>query len=274
MAGIYSPDVKNYLVGRGFALFKQDGTSQFVHLGNCPKITYTTAVTTLPHFSVMAGTRVQDYSVILQKGGKLAVTMEERTMNNLLLFFLGSPIPHGSSAIEMAIYGQLAQISGAFRFIASNDVGPRWYFDLSRVLIAPTGGMEFIDETTWGNFVVQMEHVIDDSGQFGTMQLQPPVSAIAPQNVLPPFIVGSLSETTQPFAPTHGELLTCNVGGWIAMNSTTFQWSSGGSPVSGATQKTYTVQSGDIGKTIVCTVTGSNVNGTLTVPTPATLVCV
>lgn len=270
MAGVYAPDVQNYIVARGFATFKQDGTSAFVHLGNCPKVTYTTEVTVLPHFSVMAGTRVQDFSVILQKGGKMAVTMEERTLNNLLMFFLGSQVSHGHQP-SLAIYGQLAQIQGEFKFWSTNDVGPRWYFDLTRVLIAPVGDMGFIDENTWGNFTVQMAHVIDDSGSFGTMTLQPPVSAIAPENVLPPFIVGSLGETSSPFAPVVGEVLNCNVGGWIAMTGTTFQWNSAGAPISGATTRTYTVQSGDHTKAITCAVTGTNINGSLVVTTPATL---
>jgi hypothetical protein len=253
-------------------MFKQDGTPNFVHLGNCPKVMYTTAVTTLPHFSVMAGTRVQDFSVILQKGGKMAVTMEERTLNNLLMFFLGAQLKHTSGNIpEMAIYGQLAQISGEFKFIATNDVGPRWYFDLTRVLIAPTGGMEFIDETAYGNFVVEMVHVVDDSGSFGTMSLQPDISTIPPENVMPPFIVGSLGETTEPFAPAVGEVLTCNIGGWVGKNTTTFQWLSGGTPVGGQTTKEYTTVSGDAGKTISCQVVGTNFIGSTTATTAPTL---
>ena|SRR5215471_17448793 len=270
MAGIYSPDTKNYVIGRGFCMFKQDGTPNFVHLGNCPKIMYTTAVTTLPHFSVMQGTRVQDFSVILQKGGKLAVTMEERTLNNLLLFFLGSQISHGNIP-DIAIYGQLQQIQGEFKFIATNDVGPRWYFDLTRVLIAPTGSMEFIDETAYGNFTVEMAHVIDDNGLFGTMTLQPDISTIPPQNVMQPFIVGSAGETTQPFAPHVGETLTCNVGGWVGMTSVTFQWLSGGAPVAGATNKTYVAQASDSTKVITCQVVGTNFNGSTTVTSLPTL---
>ena len=274
MSGVFSPDVKNYIVARGFALFKQDGATAFTHLGNCPKVTYATEVTTLPHFSVMAGTRVQDFSVILQEGGKMAVTMEERTLNNLLMFFLGEPITVSPPTPTLAIYGQQAQIQGEFKFIATNNVGPRWYFDLTRVLIAPVGDMAFIDENTWGNFTVQMAHVIDDNGSFGTIQLQPPVSVITPENILPPFIVGSLNETVQPFAPQIGETLTCNIGGWIAMVQTAFQWMSAGSPVSGATAKNYVVQSGDATHVITCQVTGTNANGStvvLSLPTLAVL---
>lgn len=270
MSGIFAPDVRNLAVGRGFCLFKADGATSFEHLGNCPKIVYTTGVTVLPHFNVQLGTKVQDLSVILQKGGKMSVTMEERTFGNLQKFFLASSLAHGHTA-ELAIYGLQNQIQGEFKFIATNDVGPRWYFDLTRVLIAPTGAMEFIDENAYSNFTVEMTHVVDDNLTFGTLTLQPDVSTISPQNILLPFISGSLNEITQPFAPIVGELLTCNLGGWVGLVTVSFQWKGNGTPIPGATTRSYTPVVGDLGHTLTVDVTAFNPQGSTLVTTIATL---
>jgi len=61
-----------------------------------------------------------------------------------------------------------------------------------------------------------------------------------------------------------GQVLTTTTGTWL--NSPTFsrQWFVGGLPVAGATNTTYTVLAGDVGKTINAVTTGVSTNGTQT----------
>jgi hypothetical protein len=62
--------------------------------------------------------------------------------------------------------------------------------------------------------------------------------------------------------PAVGQTLTCDNGSWTG-NPTGFsyQWSSDGTPIPGATAQTYVVQSADQGHTLTCTVIASNNGG-------------
>lgn len=268
MAGINSPDVRNLQVGKGFLIFTPDGQSAF-HLGNCPKVVYTPNVTVLPHFSAMAGTKVQDFSVITQKGGSVAVDMEEMTANNLSLFFLGDVDTTDPDAVKVGIFDQLAQIKGRLQYYATNDVGPRWYFDLTRVLISPQGQFNPISDQ-YNAMTVTMTHVVDDTGLFGTMTLKPDVSTITPENVLLPFISGAVHPGDSPAFAQVGEEMTCSVGAWVGAQQYSFQWKLAGVDISNATNPTYTPVSGDAGSALTCAVTATNTNGSTTATSAAT----
>jgi hypothetical protein len=79
-----------------------------------------------------------------------------------------------------------------------------------------------------------------------------------PANTSPPTISGT---------PTQGQTLTANPGSWTGSPSPSYgyQWQqcSGGTctDVAGATGQTYTLTSGDVGKTIDVVVTGTNASG-------------
>lgn len=269
MAGILSPDVRNLQVGKGFLLFTPEGGS-VSHLGNCPKVVYTPRVTVLPHFSAMSGTKVQDFSIITQKGGEVAVDMEEMTANNLSLFFLGSVDSTDPDNVTVGIFDELQQIRGRLQYYATNDVGPRWYMDLTRVLLSPQGNFNPISDQ-YNVMTVTMTHVVDDSGLFGTLSLKPDVSTIAPENVLAPFISGPLHPGDTPAFAQVGEVMTVSVGAWIGSQGYTFQWKSGGSAISGQTEATYTPVVGDEGQTLTCDVTATNSVGSTTVTSGATM---
>lgn len=69
-------------------------------------------------------------------------------------------------------------------------------------------------------------------------------------NTTPPFMVGGAAV---------GDELVIDHGVWsIVPTSYTYQWKRGGVNISGATARTYTRQSADIGQTLTCTVTGAN----------------
>jgi hypothetical protein len=259
MSGIISPNAKNYVVGKGFAIFTPDG-GVATHIGNMPKFIYTPEVNILPHFSSMAGIKVQDFSTILQAGGKIAADLEEMTAFNLSLFFNGDVNSTNPDAVTVGIYDQLEQISGALSFYATNNVGPRWNFNFTRVLLNPTGTFNPISDA-YNAMTVNMTHVIDDQGLFGTIVLQPDIKTISPVNVLLPFIDGPLHLGDQPAFAKVGEVMTANTGQWIAAQGYAYQWKKGGVDIGGAVAKTYVPVSGDIGATLTVKVTATNTNG-------------
>jgi hypothetical protein len=259
MPGIISPNPQNYQVGKGFAIFTPAG-GVATHIGNMPKFVYTPEVNILPHFSSMAGIKVQDFSTILQAGGRIAADLEEMTAFNLSLFFNGTVDATNPSAVTVGMYNELAQISGALSFYATNNVGPRWNFNFTKVLLNPTGNFNPISDQ-YNAMTVNMTHVIDDNGLFGTMVLQPDIKTITPQNILLPFIDGPLFIGDEPAYAQVGETMTANVGQWIGAQGFTFQWKKGGVNISGATFKTYVPVTGDIGATLTVAVTATNANG-------------
>ena len=135
----------NLVIPKGFLIFTEDGTDTPIHLGNATKITYKPNVPVADHYTEMAGTKLLDFSTIIQKGGTIDMSLEERTAQNIAIFFLGVPTygsgPFGSVA-SVGIFSRVNQIQGVMQVVASNDVGPRWMLDLTRVLIAPSGDYE------------------------------------------------------------------------------------------------------------------------------------
>lgn len=81
-------------------------------------------------------------------------------------------------------------------------------------------------------------------------------AAAAPVNIVLPAISGVLEES---------ETLTAFEGNWSGAPSFEYQWftvsDSPPTPISGATGKTYTLESGDAGTTIAVTVTATNSEG-------------
>lgn len=269
MSGILSPSVRNYVVGKGFIIFTPTG-GVANHLGNCPKMVYTPKVTVLPHMSSMAGTKVQDFSIISQKGGEVAVDMEEMTAFNLSLFFNGDVDVSDPDNVTVGIFSKNAQIEGRIQFYATNDVGPRWYFDLTRVLLNPTGNFNPISDA-YNAMTVNCTHVIDDQGLFGTIKLKPDVSTLAPESVLLPFIEGPLHLGDIPAFAKVGEVMQADIGAWIGAQKFTFQWKADASTIVGATSSKYTPVVGDAGKVLTVVVTATNLIGSTVATSGGTL---
>lgn len=75
-------------------------------------------------------------------------------------------------------------------------------------------------------------------------------AAAAPANLVLPAISG---------VPDEGEVLTAFEGVWSnEPTSFTYQWENAGTPIGGATSKTYTVQASDAGDDITVVVTATN----------------
>lgn len=119
---------------------------------------------------------------------------------------------------------------------------------------------------------VMINHVRELLGR--RSKANPANPALFPDNItdLASFDVYQ-TETAKPFRITApaisgtaqvGQTLTCSAGTWSGPASPTLarQWKANGVAIAGATAATYTVQAGDVGKTITCDVTASNVYGT------------
>lgn len=245
--GRLAPSTDNYVIGKGFLIFKPEGESSFFHLGNVPNFTFTPAVTKLDHFSSMAGTKEKDKSIVTEKTATVKITMEEFTKRNLGILLMGDVNDADPNNISIDIFTTTA-LTGELRFYATNDVGPRWRFFLNQVQFTPSGDFSPISEN-YANMVITGD-VFAVDGVWGTAYL---VTPSLPENITLPFITGT---------PAEGSTLTVSNGGWLDVNSFTYQWKKGGVVISGATSKTYTATTADHSGVLTCVVTGHNDAGT------------
>lgn len=144
---------ENYRVGKGIVRFTPtDGDLR--DMGNCTEATLTPEIETLEHFSSRSGIRSKDKEITLEVGGVVAITMEEYTPFNVSLQTLGELDEAAVGGPEIDIF-QNTQTEGRLQIEATNDVGPRWNWDIYRVAVAPTGEFGAIDDE-WGNMELEM----------------------------------------------------------------------------------------------------------------------
>jgi hypothetical protein len=245
--GKLAPSTENYVIGKGFIIFKPTGEDDWIHLGNCPSFVWTPAVTKLPHFSSMAGTKEKDKEIVTEKAATVKITMEEFTKRNLGIMLMGDVDDADPDNITIDIFSRTA-LEGELRFYATNDEGPRWRFFLNKVSFTPSGDFSPISEN-YANMVVTGD-VFAVDGDWGTARL---VSGSAPENITLPFITGTVAED---------ETVEVSNGGWLDVDAFTYQWEADGTPISGATSKTFTITGDEVGAVLTCVVTGTNDFGT------------
>lgn len=253
--GILAPSTDNYLVGKGFLIFKPLGEADFFHLGNVPSFEFTPTVELLDHFSSMGGTKERDLRIVTQKLATLKIVMEEFTKRNLGLMLMGEVDDSNPDDIVVQVFSTTA-LTGELRFYATNDVGPRWRFFLNKVQFTPGGSFSPISDGINSMTITGDVYAVD--GVWGEAHL---VTETIPVNITLPFITGTVAE---------GEIVTVSNGGWLDVDSYTYQWKKGGSNISGATDKTYTVTTADHAGVLTCVVTGHNQSGTASATSVAT----
>lgn len=253
--GKLAPSPENYVIGKGFLIFKPEGEADFFHLGNVPNFVFTPAVEKLDHFSSQEGTKEKDASIVTQKSGTVKITMEEFSKRNLAIMLMGDVDDDDPDNISIDIFSRTA-LRGELRFYATNDVGPRWRLFLNKVEFTPSGDFSPIGEAIGSMIVNGDVYAVD--GVWGTARL---VSSAAPENITEPFITGT---------PAVGEILTVSNGGWLDVDEFTYQWKDDGVNIGGATSKTYTVLEAQAGGALTCLVTGTNDFGSDTALSSAT----
>lgn len=253
--GKLSPSTENYVVGKGFLIFRPVGETDFFHLGNVPNFVFTPAVEKIEHFSSMAGTKEKDKVIVTQKTATVKITMEEFSKRNLGIMLMGDVNDTDPDHIIIDVFSTTA-LTGELRFYATNDVGPRWRFFLNQVQFTPSGDFSPITDAIANMVVTGDVYAVD--GNWGTAEL---VAQGIPVNITLPFITGTVAE---------GDIVTVSNGGWLDVDSYTYQWKKGGVNISGATSKTYTVTTADHGGVLTCVVTGHNQDGTATATSVAT----
>jgi hypothetical protein len=145
LPSLNSPNPGNYQVGKGIVSFKKEGEGSYRDMGNVAELTLTPDMTTLEHYSSREGTKKKDLVIILEKKAALKIVMEEYTAQNLALMLLGSVDEDAVGGPEVQIFDQAA-VSGALRFVGTNEVGPRVTWDLYNVTFTPTGDLGFISD--------------------------------------------------------------------------------------------------------------------------------
>lgn len=266
MAKNVAPHVQNLFVGKGVVQFKFDGEANWSYVGNVPEFEFSPSLETLEHFTSMTGVRSKDQTIILQKGGTVRMVMEELIARNLALFLLGTPNLTDPFSPTIEIFGQ-NNLSGALRFLGTNEVGPKWSFDFAKVDFVPTGSFNPISDE-WGNLEVT-GNLATAGGTFGTATRRDLKVITAPLNIGLPFVLG---------IPKVGQVLTAFEGVWDsnANEAITFayQWKADAVNISGATSATYTLVSGDATKLITVQVSATGASGgpTAAVSPPTTAV--
>ena len=255
---IAAPNPDNYVVGKGRVYFKPEGAGGDIldyPVGNVTEWELTPNVETLPHFSSMAGVRTKDKEIVLERGYAVRMVMEEWVPANMRLMLAGEPDTSDLTEVTIEI-GSESNVTGQMRFVGTNDVGPKWTFDLPEVQFNPTGSLNPISDE-WGGMEVTGEVLADEDGIFGTAVSDFSVGAAVPTNTIPPTIYGTAQV---------GQTLTALKGTWTgAPTSYAYQWEvddgGGYDPIGGATNSTYVPVIGQIGFPIRVKVTATNIVG-------------
>lgn len=216
---IAAPNPDNYIVGKGRLYFLPNtvgGTPDIMDypVGNVTEFELTPTVEKLDHFSSMTGVKAKDKSVTTSRGYTARVVMEEWTPANMRLMLAGAPDVSNLAAVTINI-GSEADVTGRLLFVASNDVGPKWTFDLPEVQFSPTGSLNPISDE-WGNMEITGEVLVQDDNTFGTAVADFSAGAAVPTNTIPPTVWGTAQT---------GQTLHAIKGSWTGSpTSYAYQW--------------------------------------------------
>jgi hypothetical protein len=172
MASLIAPDTDNLQVGKGIVSFKKEGTAEFIDLGNVSELEYTPTIEKLDHFSSRLGVKTKDKSVVVTRSGSLRIVMEELTANNMAMLLLGTVDPDAVGGPTVDIF-TVDSVVGEVKFVATNDVGPKWNLNFWNVEFSPSGSFNPISDE-WNNIEVTGEVLVGEgehANKVGTAQL-------------------------------------------------------------------------------------------------------
>lgn len=170
---LIAPNTANLMIGKGICSFKKTGGADYVDLGNVTEVVLTPDLTTLEHFTSRAGVKQKDLTVVLEKKSSLKFVMEEFTPHNVGLMLLGAVDEAAVGGPEVDIFSE-SLVTGAFKFVGTNDIGPKWTMDLYNISILPSGDFGLITDE-WGNMEITADVLASTEapniGKFGIIKL-------------------------------------------------------------------------------------------------------
>lgn len=169
---LLSPNTGNIRVGKGSLWFMKDGEEDYRHMGNATSVEQTPEIEKLEHFSSMSGTKEKDLVVVLSRGGKMKIILEEWTPDNLSLALLGE-VDEGASGGPTVEMLSSDTVNGALKFLSDNDVGPRWNAYWFNVSFIPSAALNPISDE-FGQIELDADILVSQTapnvGRFGYWQ--------------------------------------------------------------------------------------------------------
>lgn len=165
---LQSPNPLLYYIGKGKVSFKKDGNTDFRDLGNAPVFEVAPEIVQLDHYSARRGVKVKDRTVTTEKSGKVNITLEEFSFENMRLALLGDNAEVNSSGLNSFNLFGADQVNGTLKFEGTNDVGPRFEIIVNKVTFVPGKSVNPISEG-WGVLELVGNILADDNGFFGTV---------------------------------------------------------------------------------------------------------
>lgn len=117
-----APNVDNYLYGKGRIYFKPTGGSGYIHLGNVPKFELGIELTKVEHYSSMYGIKEKDLELITQKKCTTTLSMEEFSVQNMNLCFLGDTVQSASQAAAYIANTSVTPVADQFIDLGKKEV--------------------------------------------------------------------------------------------------------------------------------------------------------
>lgn len=158
-----SPNVDNYIVGKGVMKVKNATDIAWVDVGNVPLFEVTITVTKLAHYSSRLGIRKKDREVVTEAAATVRWRMEEFTSRNLSMAYMGD---YDDVSGTIDILTATEQVL-AIRFVGANTIGGKMQIDLPVVSISPAAAIPAISDE-WGAIEMSGEIAADEgTGSFG-----------------------------------------------------------------------------------------------------------
>lgn len=137
--------VSNYYIGKGICYWKPEGESTYRDLGNVTNVRLSLTSQSIDHFSSRGAVRERDFSAVTEKSGTVVWTMDEMTLENIAFSVMGEVAVDGSGRNYLEIF-ELSKLSGAFKFVGTNEVGRNFRIELLKVDVLPGSELGLITE--------------------------------------------------------------------------------------------------------------------------------
>ena len=164
-----APNIENYYIGKGKISFKAVGESLYRDLGNVTTFELTPNLTKLDHFSSREGVKKKDRAVVTEKAMTVRIVTDEWDTENVRLALLGGETEIDSDGRTIFEIFKSNAVTGALRFEGTNEVGPKFQYDLPTVEFIPQNAVNPLSEE-WGTLELQGD-VTAATGSFGTVTL-------------------------------------------------------------------------------------------------------